>query len=149
MQMTTLARCTLFVVLVLASGCTWSITKPDVIGEWHLSNDSRRHFANGLSGVTPKLTFHADGRFEADDLPSEMVGRGTLGKEAVGTVDATGTWRLDKGVDPRVQLSFRSVDGQSVDYGQNLELPHLRRPVVLVYFRSVDDAILIEFEKKY
>lgn len=136
--------------LSLASSCTARVGEKDLIGEWALTDSSRHLFANGLPGLTPRLTLEGNHRFDAHSLPAEIVRTAVSDKgTSDSVVDGSGTWQLDGRVDPELRLRFTTINGQLADYGAQIAIPLLRSPMVLAFFRGdPDEAVMIEFSKR-
>ena len=147
LQMKGLSRSVVSVAMLLLCGCVFRPVDSDMTGNWVLTNRSRRHFVSRLEGLTPTLRLQSNGRFEAVDFPIEMTSFAR--KPDSGTVSAQGTWRLVAGFfDADVRLVLQSVDGRSAEFGQRLFIHGTRSGSILRYFRDIDAAIMLEFEKR-
>lgn len=135
-----------FAAVLLLEGCTFKPTDSELVGEWTLTDDSRRLFKNGLRGVTPRLILQSDHAFEASQIPREMVG----GEPDRGVVSGRGTWKLGTGeIDTTVLMSMAAVDGKQFEFGFTLSVRGSRRhPILRDYRGDPDQMLTIEFEKQ-
>jgi hypothetical protein len=118
--------------LLIAAGCA-SVTQPDLVGHWTLTDQSRQYLPGELRAVAARLDLDADGTFTAVDLPDRHIGTTVV----VIVRNGHGTWKLLRfdGKDS-VELSF--ADGSGRQFA--ISTTFLASSPKLYYFLSDPDS---------